>query len=424
MIFRMPDVYFLFLFVAVIIFSGFAGQMIFKRTSLSDIILLMVFGLLLGPVLKVFPVEVIGLFRDSAPFLGSLTLAFIMFESGLRLNFHNVLKSLQSSTMFTALVFFLSLLFVTAILSFLGWNFFAAMFVGAVFGGTSTAMVVHLVRKSSASEQTKILLEMESVITDIFTITTAFVIIEVVSLKTISVQSIAQSVMGAFSIPIFAAAILAILWLKALRDFTTTSKHQYLLTLAILFFLFAVVEYAKGNGAMAALVFGLVLGNASGIMAFLGMRQSSLGVSTVSLHSELTFFTRTFFFIYLGIIFSLDAFSAEIIFVSIAAFAGMALARFVAVKILVFFNKRLCPDRLLISTTMSKGLAAAVMATYPASAGVNFGGFEKIIILLGFIIIFYSNIVSTIGLFVFEKRAASKTEKPPVPQVKIEEMKI
>ena len=420
----MSDVYFLFLFIAVIIFSGFAGQLIFKRTSLSDIILLMVLGLLLGPVLKVFPAEVIGLFRDSAPFLGSFTLAFIMFESGLRLNFHAVLKSLQSSTIFTALVFFLNLLFVTVILSFLGWNFFAAMFVGAVFGGTSTAMVVHLVRKSSASEKTKILLEMESVITDIFTITTAFVIIEAVSLKTINLQSIAQSIMGSFSIPIFAAAILALFWLKALRDFTTTSKHQYLLTLAILFFLFALVEYAKGNGAVAALVFGLVLGNASGIMAFLRMKQSSLDVSTVSVHSELTFFARTFFFIYIGIIFGLDAFSAEIVFVSIAAFAGMALARFVAVKILVFFNKGMRPDRLLISTTMSKGLAAAVMATYPASAGIDLGGFEKIIILLGFIIIFYSNIVSTIGLFVFEKQAGLKTAKMPVSKGRIEEIKI
>ncbi|MDH5739835.1 MAG: hypothetical protein OEY77_05870, partial [Nitrospira sp.] len=62
-----------------IILVGLAGELVFKRTGIPSVLLLMGFGILLGPVFHVAePTAVMKL----APYFGTLALLIILFDGG------------------------------------------------------------------------------------------------------------------------------------------------------------------------------------------------------------------------------------------------------------------------------------------------------------------------------------------------------
>jgi cell volume regulation protein A len=79
----------LFTLVGFVTVLGFIGNYIFKKTGVPDILILLVLGLLLGPVTQIVPSETLTGFSQ---IFSSLALMIILFEGGLNLDLYKVLQ--------------------------------------------------------------------------------------------------------------------------------------------------------------------------------------------------------------------------------------------------------------------------------------------------------------------------------------------
>ncbi|MFH1588676.1 MAG: cation:proton antiporter [Candidatus Diapherotrites archaeon] len=415
------DVLFSFVLIGLLILIGFLGNLFFQKTKISDLIILMLIGLLIGPVFHVLPAENIELFKDLTPFFASLALILLLFEGGLYLNFYKVIKELPKSTFFTFFNFILTALFSAVVLHFFGWDFVSGLLMGAILGGTSSAIIIPLVSKSSALEETKTFLSLESAITDALCVVSVIAIIQFIIFQGLSTQEILQSIFAAFSVAALIGIVAALIWLWVLRDFKSTRNYQYLLTVASLFFLYSLTEFVGGNGAFSVLIFGIVLGNSKTIMRFLKIREIELTTEIKAFQTEIAFLIKTFFFVYLGIVFDLAAFNLTTISIAFALMIAMLFPRIISVFLLGKLIPKYKKDSFLIKSMMARGLAAAVLATLPVTMGVESNELIYLIPQIAFLGILLTNLFTTIGFYLNERNK----EKPVViDSNKIEEIKL
>ncbi len=399
----------LFLLLGLIIFLGFFSLIFFNRTKIPDVLILLVFGMLLGPVLNVI---------DPAPFtafaslVGSLALIIILFDSGLDLNLFKVLTGLWKTTAFTVLVFALSAAGVAFLLSYaFSWNFMQALLLGVVVSGTSSATVLTIVSRLNVSEETKILLGLESIINDVLTIVSAITIIQVIQLGSVDLSVAANAIVGAFSIAAVVGFVAGLFWVIILRKFYG-KPLGYMVTLAMLFILYALVEAVKGSGAVSALVFGLVLGNSVELAKMLRMQgEFEVDKSIKVVQREITFFVRTFFFVFLGVIFNTAALKQHIIVIAGASTAVLLLARIASTKLVGFFDANVKKYALVIATLFPRGLAASVLAFMPAAYGIQVSFFVEV----AFLVILFTNVIAMVGAFAFEQGNKKKSQQKQAP---------
>ncbi len=405
----MIDVLTTFFFIAAIIVLGFLGDILFNKTKISDIIILMSIGLLAGPIFNIIDTPTTTMFKSITPFFASLALIVLLFEGGLKMNFFKVLKELNKVLGFTLIIFILTVIFTGTIMLLFNFNLLTGLLLGAIIGGTSSAIVIPLVQKTSASTNMKNLLSMESTFTDALCVIIAITLGGIIVSNSFDIRQIAQNLFGAFSIATIFGLVAGIAWLKLLRDFPSVKNFQYVLTIAVLFILYVFVEFAKSNGAIAALVFGLVLGNAREITQMLRLKETELDTGIMLFQNEISFFIRTFFFVYLGIIFELSSVGFWPVLIALVLIAGIILTRLLGAKILSVLDKSVKSEESLLYSVSARGLAAAVLATYPATIGIKLNGIETQIVHIVFLVILFSNIATTAGVFAFEKQQAKES---------------
>jgi cell volume regulation protein A len=168
------------------------------------------------------------------------------------------------------------------------------------------------------------------------------------------------------------AFLAGLLWLWALSRLYS-QKYYYLLTLGFVFLMMGAVENIHGSGAVAVLIFGIVLANGQTLMVVIGPSwrerlsklfrngQIELHPRIMESHTEISFLVRTFFFIYLGVIFRWPGSDFRlwlaILLVSIAIIIG----REVAVQLLGWIAKVSARNRMLLTAMLPRGLATAVL---------------------------------------------------------------
>ncbi|MCL6088843.1 MAG: cation:proton antiporter, partial [Candidatus Marsarchaeota archaeon] len=301
--------YEVFLVLGLILFSGFAADLIFERTRISPVLLLMALGFALGPMLHVVDSATGSALAGLAPFIGALALIIMLFDGGMSLPLFQLIRTIPKAIAFTLLSFLLTLAAVSLIVHFvMGWDWLPGLLLGATLGGTSSAIVIALVRKAAIGGEARDLLTLESTLTDALCIIAAIVIIQLlVARVAIEPAAVLGLLASAFSVAIVAGIVAAVVWLFILERLEHKNV-SYMLTLAAVVLLYALVEAAKGNGAIAVFAFGLVLGNASRLSNLLRLTEIyRLDRRIMDFQSEITFFTRTFFFVYLGMILDLGA---------------------------------------------------------------------------------------------------------------------
>ncbi|MDD3178298.1 MAG: cation:proton antiporter [Candidatus ainarchaeum sp.] len=394
----------IFLFISGIFLLGFFGTIIFRRTKVSDIFFLLIIGFLLGSGLKIIPSAEMTILRSFSDFFGALALTILMFEGGLHLNFYKVIKEFGKSAGFTILVFFLSVSLTAIFLHFIflmPWVY--GFLIGSILGGVSSAVVIPLVKESKAKDKIKILLTLESAITDALCVIIVIALVQIILSKTASIQAVTSSIFAAFAIATVIGAFAGIIWLRVLRDFKVAREYGYLLTLSFLFLVYVVIQFANGNGSFGALIFGLVLGNGSEILKIFKMKEFSIGSSITMFQAEISLFIKTFFFVYLGIIVEFVGINLKIILIVIGLFIIALLARLLAVNIVFSKKKNPSEDREYVASLHARGLAAAVLATYPLIMGIN-NEFTQIILPISFMIIILTNLSTTILFFITERK--------------------
>lgn len=399
----------LFFIIAIAIFIGFLATLIFERTRISQVIILILFGFVLGPALHVVDVSPDSVIVSLLPFLATLALIVLLFDAGLMIDVFSVANAIPRSTLFTFLVFIISVLLVTGFsYLLLGWPILHGILLGSVVGGTSSAIVIAMVERARISKEARSLLTVESTITDALCIIVAVIAIQlIVSNQAPEITSLINMFLSSFSIAIIFGIVSAVIWIFAIER-TSLAKYAYMLTLALVFGLYAVTEALKANGGIAVFVFGMVLGNAKELGKLLRFRKEVTVNPNIRLfQEEITFFVRTFFFVYIGLLLSPAYFSPVILAISLALLVLFVVSRWIVQKVVL--THLTLKDRNVIVAMLPRGLAAAVLATMPLSSGIAIPNFQQIV----FVVILLSNIAATIGIFMFDREAKVKhTPKP------------
>lgn len=390
---------------AVIIVIGFLGNALFERTGLPDMLFLIILGYVVGPWLRLFdPFSVVAL----APYLSALALVFILFDGGMHMNIRQVISESPRAIILAVLGFLSSSLIVAAFMTYLvGVPLLYGILFGSIFGGSSSIVVVSLARRISVSEKCSTILTLESAITDILCIVVSLVVIGVILTGQLDFSLVAKDIAVKFLIGGLVGVALGMIWLVLLQDIAKQS-FSYMLTLAIVLFGYTASEYLGGSGALSSLLFGLVLGNETAI--FKALKRERIGEATVNgglkrFESEIAFLIRTFFFVFLGLI----AVISDPWFVFIGAIMSLMLllTRF-GVVTLVTFKSELRDERSVMGVVLTRGLAAAVLATLPLQyadplkypeAGLVFQELSPLYVNLAVIVIISTAVIATIGVF-------------------------
>ncbi|MDH3854564.1 MAG: cation:proton antiporter [Nitrosopumilus sp.] len=382
----------------VVIFLGVAGEAFFKKTGIPDVAFLMILGVIIGPVFGIIQPEAV---IQVVPYFAALALIIIMFDGGLNLDIKHVVKTAHFSVTLAVLGFILSVVMISLAAHFaLGWLWLESILLASIVGGSSSAIVFGLVRNVKISEETKSMLSFESALTDILATIIAFILFEAVLAGHFDIETLQETIGRAVVVGLVLGFGVGIPWMY-ISTKLGNAQHAYMLTLGILFVLFFLANSFGESGALTALVFGLMIGNKNHLSRILRFKLPKIEMDDPT-HNQLTFLVRSFFFVFVGLMASFGQIEYLIfgILVTIAVYFG----RIFVGKITLTKRFSLL-DRAVTNSMIPRGLAAAVLATYPITMGLpNAEAYPQII----FFIILSSVIITTIGL--------GKSKKIPPPE--------
>ncbi|MBU0953071.1 MAG: cation:proton antiporter [Nanoarchaeota archaeon] len=345
------------LFSATIVL-GYLGSLIFEKTRIPDLIWLLLLGLIIGPGLNLVQVS---LFISILPLMAALALLIILFDAGLNMDFYQVVRHVPRSSLLAILHVGASMLFVGAFATFLlGIDPLEGLLLGAILGGTSSAIVISLTTKLHIQERVKTLLNLESIISDPLTIVIPIALIGIIT--QVNTVSPLASVVAAFSIGAVIGLVAGVGWLLILERLKGR-QFDYMLTLAALFMIYAFVEASSGSGAIAALAFGIVLGNGRAFTTMLRLdKRIEVNHLFRTFQAEVSFFIRSFFFVFLGIIATI---TPVYFLYGLALAAIMIVLRFLVVHVSTLKMRLPKKERNLMRIMIPRGLAAAVLSQLP-----------------------------------------------------------
>jgi cell volume regulation protein A len=384
----------------VVIFLGVAGEAFFKKTGIPDVAFLMILGVIIGPVLGIIQPDAV---IQIVPYFAALALIIIMFDGGLNLDLKQIIKTAHFSFTLAILGFILSVVIATLAIHYtLDWSWLESILLGSIVGGSSSAIVFGLVRNIRISEETKNMLSFESALTDILSTIIAFILFEAILAGQFDLQILQETIGRAVVVGLVLGFGVGIPWMYVSTKLGNT-QHAYMLTLGVLFVLFFLANSFGESGALTALVFGLMLGNKNHLAGILKFKLPRIELDDPT-HNQLTFLVRSFFFVFVGLMASIGQF--EYVVLGIGITIAIYFGRRIVSKI-TLTKKFSLLDRKVTYSMIPRGLAAAVLATFPITLGLPHAeAYPQII----FFIILSSVIITTIGL------GRSKKIPPPEPK--------
>jgi cell volume regulation protein A len=389
---------------AFIIVMGFLANYLFKRTGLPDMLILIFLGAIFGPILRVFDPTAVQRF---APYIAALALAYILFDGGMGLSIKKVISQSPRALLLALLGFVFSMLgTATFMVLVFDMPLLYGLLFGSICGGSSSVVVISLASKIKISDKGSTTLILESAVTDILCIVVSLAFIGVLANGQTNVLGIGEGIIGKFLIGAGIGIVIGFSWLFALRK-VAAMPFSYILTLATVLFSYAVSEIIGGSGALSALLFGLILGNEKEILNFLNLQDNENGKISLMVsrglkrfESEFAFLIRTFFFAFLGMIASFSSWTLLLsgIGLSVILFA----VRYGAVW-LSTMKTALQKERQIMTVILTRGLAAAVLATLPAEYGLQY---SDLFINIGVVIIIATAIIATVGTMIIARQQA------------------
>ena len=360
-----------YIFLGLLIFCAHLFNAWFSRGRIPDVLLLMLIGILVGPVSGwVSPEQLEG----TGPVFASLTLLFILFDSGIDMRLDTIRKYWSGVVQVTLSSFVLSMSLVAVLAYFMvGLEMQVAMMLGSMVAGTAAAIVIPMARQMRVSDKTRVMLTLESAISGVLCIVVSLAFIEGLKMGNINIGSTVGRVLASVLMALVIGVVGGIVW-SSFMDRIRKLQNSMFLTPAFVFVLYGLTESLGYSGAIAALAFGLVLGNPEYFeMSFLKklrLRQMTpLEEDEKSFFKEFVFILKTYFFVYVGICIPFTNYTALMYGAIIAA--ALFVLRFVLVA--VVGRKNTLEDRLTVSMLIPKGLVSAVLASIPEQVNLAAG---------------------------------------------------
>jgi len=406
------DVNYILLLFSLVIILGYIAELIFERFNISDTLLLIILGFLIGPnVLDYIRPESLGVL---APFFTTFTLLFLMFEGSLKLDLKSFFRGFSSGVLIAIFFFILSSAGVTLLFSLSGFDFTISLMIGFALGGVSTSFVLPVLNQLNPGKEIRSVLIVEAAMTDVLAIVFALAMIDLRITNVFKVADILGHLVALFAVAALVGIIAGALWIYLEEKFV--KDRDYMVTIGYVVLLYFLTEYLGGNGAMAALFFGLVLTNSVKLRISVkkiiknediedGSIKKIISAREKDFYDEISFFLKTFFFVYIGIL--LDISNEKAIFLGTLAGVIILVIRqsaHVMSPLKKHFQKG---EVFLISSVFARGIAPVAIALMAIEKGILK---DKIIIDTIYFTITATIILSSIMIF-FYKRLYTKKDK-------------
>ena len=388
--------------IGLFIFWGHYLSGLFQRKSIPDVLGLMLIGIVIGPILHLVNPNDFGKFGS---LFSNLVLILILFESGTDLKISEVKASFKESATITTLGFI-----VTWITTFLLCRFIfdisilSCLFIGSALGGTSSAVVVGLVKKISVQDKTSTTLIMESAESDVFTLAIPLSILGLMMTGEITANTVISQFVSSLVLALLIGIFGAFLWSFILNKIPALKSTKFS-TPAFLFIIYGIAEYMQYSGPLTALSFGIAIGNLEYfepklLEQIVPNKSIVLPAEEKFFFNEIVFLMRIFFFVFIGISIKIDRIDWLLWGAIITAI--LFIVRIILVKFIIDKKAPLL-DKAVMSMMIPKGLGAAVIATLPLQQGY----FDGLIIqAICFSVILFSTLYC-VALFFLAKTGVS-----------------
>ena len=359
------DISIILIALGLLIFFAHIFSAAFAKTRIPSVLLLMVIGLILGPVSGLINPDSFG---TAGSVFTTITLICILFQSGTTLD----LKVLGNSIGPALLAAVLNFIVITGISILLGTYFLHiklvhSCFLGAALGGTSSAVVIPMVNQLRPSEKASTILNLEAALSDIICLIIAMSLLESFGTGDVNPGEIALDILFTMFVSYTIGGLAGFAWIVVLKKWLANLRNSMFTTFALAFIVYGLTNLIGMNGGMAILTFGLAVANFhSSPLARKSMadRASSmvLNDNDRNFYSEIVFILQTYFFVYIGI--SIRFNNWLHILIGAVFTALMFGTRYLTMSLMgkKGLSKR---DRRLLRVLGPKGLVAAVLASLP-----------------------------------------------------------
>lgn len=387
------NIYITIIALGLLIFLSHVFNELFDKTKIPNVLLLLLIGIIIGPVSGIITKDFFGKLGNV---FTTITLIVILFESGSGLNFREIKKAIGTATLLTVLNFVVTVI-ITSFISrwFLSLDVISSLFIGAIVGGTSSAVVIPMVKQLKMGEKSTSVLILESALSDVLCLIVGLALLDGIALGGVSAGAVLTKMWKAFLFAIILGLISGILWSVIIGKIRSVKSSMFT-TLAFTFILYGVIEILGLNGGIAVLSFGIILGNIEGVIGSNKFRKvfsfegSGFNMNERDFFAEVVFIMQTYFFVYVGI-------SLQFGLLSIYATGLLIVILIILFRIpgAVFLTgKGIAKSEKTIMSVMSpKGLVPAVLASLPLQRGFANG---EIILDLGYSIVLFSIIISSV----------------------------
>lgn len=393
--------------IGIIIFVAHLFEALFRQTRIPDVLPLVIIGLILGPLLNIATPTHFG---AVGPIFTTVTFIFILFEAGTGLRLAALRSAYKETLLLSVISFALTVIAVGAASLFLtDLGIMRSLLLGVITGSVSSAVVAPMIQQLKLKMESRVVLLLDSTLADVFSVIAAISLLEVIKLGDIIQFDFGLTigkVIASFALAAALGVLSAGVWAFILNKVRSVENYMFT-TVAFVFVIFGFTEWLGYSGPVAALAFGITMGNIGSLnlprlKTHIFVQPSELNREEKAFLSELVFIFKTLFFVYMGI--SLQIADWHLLLISLIITLIIYLVRLPVVK---FTADRSTPvfDATIMAVVIPRGLTAAVLASIPFQQGVSGG---EIIQNIAYAIILISIIFTSLLIFLIDKTGISK----------------
>lgn len=400
--------------LGVLYFLAHAFAEIFIRTKIPDALELIIVGLCLGPIFGIVAPDHLG---SVGPVLVTITLIVILFESGLNISLNTLVKAWSRGVALTTINFLATTIIIgTAALLLTDLTPLTSFMLGAILGGTSSAVVIPLIRQLTMQSESSAILLLESALSDVLCIIVALAFLDAYKGEAPGLGLMIGGMFASFIGAIILGFVGAILWSILLTKMRTL-QNAIFATPFFVFVIFGLAEFLGFSGYIAALAFGITIGNMSlfdsrltRVRLFsIALKPVALSETEKKIFAEIVFLLKTFFFVYVGILIQIT--NSWLMYVGLILTVLIFILRVPVVRLSISKSTPL-EDVSFMAVIVPKGLAAAALASLPLQQNVVGG---EIIQNVVFAVVLFSIVLTSILIFLIHKTALSKLYRRMFP---------